>query len=57
VIDQSPEFLRYLSQFGLGIGALGSLISHDPAAGSMTIRIADQDKTLSRDAAAKLMVR
>jgi DtxR family Mn-dependent transcriptional regulator len=57
VIDQSPEFLRYLSQAGLGIGAQGALITNDAGRDSMTIRIADEDRTLSRDAAAKLMVR
>jgi DtxR family transcriptional regulator, Mn-dependent transcriptional regulator len=57
VIDQSPEFLRYLSQAGLEIGAQGSLITNDAGHGSMTIRIADENKTLSREAAGKLMVR
>ncbi len=57
VIDQSPEFLRYLSQAGLQIGAQGSLVSNDPSRDSMTIRIAEESRTLSRDAAAKLMVR
>ena len=31
VIDQSPEFLRYLSQAGLEIGAQGSLVANDAA--------------------------
>ena len=38
VIDQSPEFLRYLSQAGLEIGAQGSLVRNDAARDSMTIR-------------------
>ncbi|MCI0331730.1 MAG: metal-dependent transcriptional regulator [Planctomycetes bacterium] len=57
VTDQSPEFLRYLSQAGLEIGAQGSLVSNDLSRDNMTIEIANQNKTLSRDAAAKLMVR
>jgi DtxR family Mn-dependent transcriptional regulator len=57
VVDQSPEFLRYLSNAGLEIGAQGSLVANDPARDSMTIRIANQSKTLSREAAGKLMVR
>ena len=57
VTDQSPEFLRYLSQAGLEIGAQGSLVANDAARDNMTIDIADENKTLSRDAAAKLMVR
>jgi DtxR family Mn-dependent transcriptional regulator len=57
VIDQSPEFLRFLSQTGLEIGAQGSLVTNDPARDNMTIEIAAQSKTLTRTAAAKLMVR
>lgn len=57
VTDQSPEFLRYLSQAGLEIGAQVSLIAIDPSHGNMTIRIDNESKMLSRDAAIKLMVR
>jgi DtxR family Mn-dependent transcriptional regulator len=57
VTDQSPEFLRYLSQSGLKIGAQGALVAIDRAQGTMTIEIANQNRSLSRDAAAKLMVR
>ncbi len=57
VIDQSPDFLRYLSQAGLEIGARGALLENDPARGSMTIRLGSEHKTLSREAAGKLMVR
>jgi DtxR family Mn-dependent transcriptional regulator len=57
VIDQSPEFLRYLSHVGLQIGAQGSLIANDSVHDTMTIRVDDQAKTLSREAAGKLMVR
>lgn len=57
VTDQSPEFLRYLSQAGLEIGAQGSLVANEPSCKSVTIRLAGQDATLSREAAGKLMVR
>jgi DtxR family Mn-dependent transcriptional regulator len=57
VIDQSPEFLRYLSQAGLEIGARGSLITNDRGHAALTIEISSQSKVLPRDAAAKLMVR
>jgi DtxR family Mn-dependent transcriptional regulator len=57
VTDQSPAFLRYLSQSGLEIGAQGSLVEIDPARDIMKIEIANQNKILSRGAAAKLMVR
>jgi DtxR family transcriptional regulator, Mn-dependent transcriptional regulator len=57
VIDQSPEFLRYLSQAGLEIGAQILLVTNDAAHERMTIRIADQNKSLPREAASKLMMR
>jgi DtxR family Mn-dependent transcriptional regulator len=57
VIDQSPEFLRYLSQTGLEIGARILLVANDAANEWMTIRIADQNQSLAREAASKLMVR
>lgn len=57
VIDQAPEFLRYLSQAGLAIGVQGSLIAIDPTADRVVVRLADGEKTLSREAATKLMVR
>jgi DtxR family transcriptional regulator, Mn-dependent transcriptional regulator len=57
VIDQSSEFLRYLSQAGLEIGAQGSLVANDAVRERVTIRLGDNEKILSREAAAKLMVR
>jgi DtxR family Mn-dependent transcriptional regulator len=57
VVDQSPEFLRYLSQTGLEIGTQGSLVGVDSARNVMTIDIAGRSKTIACDAAAKLMVR
>jgi DtxR family Mn-dependent transcriptional regulator len=57
VVDQSPEFLRYLSQTGLEIGAQGCLVINESSRDSITIRLGGEDKKLSRDAAGKLMVR
>ena len=57
VTDQSPEFLRYLSQAGLEIGAQGSLVASDPSHDGMTVHVAGGNKLLSRDAAGKIMVR
>jgi DtxR family Mn-dependent transcriptional regulator len=57
VIDQSPDFLRHLSQIGLAIGARGSLVANDQAQETLTIRVRGNDTTLSRGVAAKLMVR
>jgi DtxR family Mn-dependent transcriptional regulator len=57
VTDQSPEFLRYLSEFGLGIGAQGTLVTTDDARKSITVRLGNKSITLPRDAAGKLMIR
>jgi DtxR family Mn-dependent transcriptional regulator len=57
VADQSPEFLRYLSHAGLEIGAQVSLVTNDATRDDVTIQLAGVNKTLSRDAARKLMVR
>jgi DtxR family Mn-dependent transcriptional regulator len=56
VTDQSPEFLRYLSQTGIEIGADGSLVANDSSRKAVTIRIGGANRTLPREAAAKLMV-
>jgi DtxR family Mn-dependent transcriptional regulator len=57
VIDQSPEFLRYLTETGLEIGAQGSLVANELSQGSVTIRLSGENHTLTREAAGKLMVR
>jgi DtxR family Mn-dependent transcriptional regulator len=56
VIDQSPEFLRYLSSTGLTLGTSGEVCSNEQAAGVMTIRVGSQETPLGRAAAEKLRV-
>ncbi len=56
VTDQSPDFLRRLSQMGLAIGAQGALLANDESGASLTIRIGSDDKMLERNDAAKVMV-
>ena len=56
VVDQSPEFLRYLSDTGLQLGASGKVIENRPEAGILTISNGDRETTLSRSAAEKLLV-
>jgi DtxR family Mn-dependent transcriptional regulator len=56
VVDQSPDFLRHLSQIGLAIGARGSLVQNDDAQERLTIRLGASEQTLERKVAAKLMV-
>jgi DtxR family Mn-dependent transcriptional regulator len=56
VMDQSPEFLRYLSEVGLPLGAEGTIVAHRHEAGTMTVRVGDHETTLARQAAEKLGV-
>lgn len=57
VLDQSPEFLRYLSSAGLPLGARGEVVARHQEAGVVTIRVAEGETTLGLDAAEKLLVR
>jgi len=56
VLDQSPEFLRYLSQTGLQLGAEGQMLANVEEAGVVRVRLADVEATLAREAADKLVV-
>ncbi len=56
VMDQSPEFLRFLSSSGLPLGVAGQVVANTPAAGIVTIRVNGQDTTLGQAAAEKLLV-
>ncbi len=56
VLDQSPEFLRYLSQAGLELGVAVEMIAIELEAGVITIRVGDRQATLGRLAAEKLLV-
>jgi DtxR family Mn-dependent transcriptional regulator len=56
VRDQSPEFLRYLTEAGLVLGAAGEVLALRPAAGTITIRTGEIENTLGREAAEKLFV-
>jgi DtxR family transcriptional regulator, Mn-dependent transcriptional regulator len=56
VIDQSPEFLRYLSEAGLPLGAVGRVTANRAEAGIVTVNVAGQDTTLGRQAAEKILV-
>jgi DtxR family Mn-dependent transcriptional regulator len=56
VIDQSPEFLRFLSSSGLPLGVSGRIVANTPEAGIVTISIGGQETTLGQAAAEKLLV-
>jgi DtxR family Mn-dependent transcriptional regulator len=56
VFDQSPDFLRYLSESGLSLGAEGQLIANRVESGVVTVRASGSDIAMARDAAEKLLV-
>jgi DtxR family Mn-dependent transcriptional regulator len=56
VLDQSPEFLRFLTESGLPLGIEGKVVSNRKESGAVTIVIADQEATLGLQVAEKLLV-
>lgn len=56
VLDQSPEFLRYLTESGLLLGVEGRVVSNRTEAGAVTIEVSGRQTTLGREAADKLVV-
>jgi DtxR family Mn-dependent transcriptional regulator len=57
VVDQSPEFLRFLGQSGLEVGTVALVVENHPSAGAVVIQTDDRQITLGRDAAGKVLVR
>ncbi len=56
VIDQSSEFLRYLTETGLTLGATGRVTANRNEAGIVTIVVDKIETTLAQEAAEKLIV-
>ena len=56
VLDQSPEFLRYLSDAGLCPGVEGDVVEQRWDQGSIKIRVGEMETTLLHDAAQKLLI-
>lgn len=56
VLQQGPEFLRYLSEAGLEIGGVGRVDSNDPQAGVIQLRLAGRTVPIGRPAAEQLLV-
>lgn len=56
VLDQSPDFLRYLSEAGLALGLEGQVASNRAESGVLTFRHGKSEATLSRQVAEKLVV-
>lgn len=57
VLDQSADFLNFLRQHGLGIGSRGLVVENHSYSGVLTFKCAEHQINLSRDLAAKLIVR
>jgi DtxR family Mn-dependent transcriptional regulator len=56
VLDQSSEFLRYLTDSGLALGVKGTVDKNPDGAGLMRIRLEGRGLSLALEAAAKLLV-
>ncbi len=56
VLEQSSDFLRYLTEAGLQLGAEGTIVGNRAEAGVITIQCAGQQTTLSHDVAGRLLV-
>lgn len=56
VLDQSPEFLRFLTDAGLPLNSLGRVRTNSASARVVTIAVDGRETTLGREAAEKLLV-
>ena len=56
VADQSPEFLRFLTETGLALGTTGDVTNNRAEAGIVTLRTPAGETTLGRAAAEKILV-
>jgi DtxR family Mn-dependent transcriptional regulator len=57
VPDRSPEFLRYLRDGGLIVGAKGTVRENQSSAGIVTVEVGGRQVSLSREMAASILVR
>ncbi len=56
VIDQDPDFLRYLSEAGFELGAAGIVTENNRAAGIVTIKVDDSSVSMGHSVAEQLLV-
>ncbi len=56
VMDQDPAFLRYLSECGLDLHAVGELLENRPEAGAIVCRLGERNVALGLAAAGKVLV-
>lgn len=55
VLEQSPEFLRYLTETGLRLDAEGEVVANRPESGTITVTIGGQSTTLAHNIADRLL--
>lgn len=56
VVDQTPEFLRYLTEMGMEIGKQAKVLEHHPHSGALVVETGSRRIILGVDAAHKLLV-
>ncbi|MFM8635091.1 MAG: metal-dependent transcriptional regulator [Planctomycetia bacterium] len=56
VLDQSSEFLRYLTESGLTLGTVGQVERNPDGSGLMRLRLPERSLSLSLEAAGKIVV-
>ncbi len=56
VVDQSPEFLRFLTNSGITLDALGTTVAKKQEAGLVVVRVGDHETSLGMPAAGKIQV-
>jgi DtxR family Mn-dependent transcriptional regulator len=56
VLEQAPEFLRYLAGTGLGLGAEGTVVANHTEADVVSVEIEGAQATLSRAVAEQVLV-
>ena len=55
-LDQSPEFLRYLSESGISLATRGEVLENQAEASIVTVEVDGQRVTLGHQAAEKILV-
>ena len=56
VVDQDPAFLRYLTECGLDLKAIGRIVENRPEAGALVFHIRERRVALGHAAADKVLV-
>lgn len=56
VLDQSPDFLRYLTEGNLLIGTQATVVENHRSAGVITVRIGDRTLSMSREVAGNILI-